>query len=104
MAADQLDYFARVADGPVSEQEEQARVSAEHRLPQNPVERIQDVGASHVSSDLSNILTSQSQGVLGCRNKEEGRSKWFMGNIKADTQLYVPLGADDSDDLEIVAV
>lgn len=27
-----------------------------------------------------------------------------MGSIKADTQLYVPLGDDDSDDLEIVAV
>ena len=104
MAADQLDNFARVADGPVGEQEEQPGVSAEHRLPQDPVERIQDVGASHVSSDLSNILTSQSQGILGCGNKEEKRSKWFMGNIKADAQLYVPHGADDSDNLEIAAV
>lgn len=76
MAADQLDNFARVADGPVGEQEEQARVSAEHRLPQDPVERIQDVGASHVGSDLSNILTSQSQGVLGCGNKEDQNGLW----------------------------
>lgn len=59
MAANQLNDFARVADGPVSEQEEQARVSAEHRLPQYPAERFQDVGPPHVSSDFPNVLTSQ---------------------------------------------
>ncbi len=59
MAADQLDDFARVADGPVGEQEEQAGVSAEHWLPQDPVERCQDVGPPHVSSDFLYILTSQ---------------------------------------------
>lgn len=36
MAANQLNNFARVVDGAVSEQEEQARVSAEHGLPQDP--------------------------------------------------------------------
>lgn len=64
MAADQLDDFARVVDGPVGEQEEQAGVSTEHRLPQDPLEWFQDVGPPHVSSDLPNILTSQGQGFL----------------------------------------
>lgn len=64
MAADQLDNFARVADSPVCQQEEQPGVSTEHRLPQDPVEGFQDVGPPHVSSDLLYILTSQGQGFL----------------------------------------
>lgn len=66
MAADQLDNFARVADSAVSEKEEQAGVSAEHRLPQDPVERRQDVGTPHVGSHLPHILTGQGQGFLRC--------------------------------------
>lgn len=64
MAANQLNNFARVADGTVGEQKEQARVSAEHGLPQDPAEWLQDVGPSHVCSDFPNILTSQSQCLL----------------------------------------
>lgn len=64
MAANQLNNFARVADGTVGEQEEYARVSAEHGLPQDPAERFQDVGPSHVCSGFPNILTSQGQGFL----------------------------------------
>lgn len=73
MAADQLDNLACVADGPVGEQEEQAWVSVEHRLPQDPVEWCQDVGPPHVGSDLPNILTSQGQGFLSCDDEEEKR-------------------------------
>lgn len=64
MAADQLDNSARVADSPVCEQEEQPGVSTEHRLPQDPVEGLQDVGPPHVSSDPLYILTRQGQGFL----------------------------------------
>lgn len=71
MAAHQLDNLARVADGPVGEQEEQAGVSGDHRLPQDPAERLQDVGAPHVSFDPLNILTSQSQGVLSRGDSEK---------------------------------
>lgn len=73
MAADQLDNSACVADGPVGEQEEQAGVSAEHRLPQDPAKWGQDVGPPHVGSDLPNILTSQGQGFLRCEDEEERR-------------------------------
>lgn len=64
MAANQLNNFARVADSTVGEQEEQARVSAEHGLPQDPAQRLQDVSPSHVCSHFPNIFTSQSQGLL----------------------------------------
>ncbi|TNN84438.1 hypothetical protein EYF80_005431 [Liparis tanakae] len=64
VAANQLDNFACVAGGSVSEQEEEAGVSAEHRLPQDPTERRQDVGPPHVGSDLPNIITGQRQGFL----------------------------------------
>lgn len=64
VAANQLNDFARVADGAVCEQEEEARVSAEHGLPQDPAERVQDVGPSHVCSDFPHILTSQGQTFL----------------------------------------
>lgn len=71
MAADQFDNFACVADGSVCEQEEQAGVSTEHRLPQDPVERRQDVGPPHVGSDLPDILTSQGQSLLNHHGEEE---------------------------------
>lgn len=74
VSADQLDNFARVADGAVGEQEQQARVSAGHGLPQDPVERRQDVGAPHVGSDLPDILAGHSQRLLGswrCRGEEQ---------------------------------
>lgn len=64
VAADQLDNSARVTDGAVSEQEEQAWVSVEHRLPQDPVERRQDVRAPHVCSDLPHVLAGERQGLL----------------------------------------
>lgn len=38
VAADQLDNFSRIADDAIREQEEQAGVSTDHRLPQDPVE------------------------------------------------------------------
>lgn len=72
MAADQFHNFARVADGPVGEQEEQAGVSADHRLPQDPVEWFQDVGPPHVSSELPNVLASQGEGFLRSEDEEEG--------------------------------
>lgn len=71
MAADQLDDPACVAHGPVREEKEQTGVSAEHRLPQDPVERCQDVGPPHVSSGLPDILTSQRQGFLDHEDEEE---------------------------------
>lgn len=67
VAADQLNDPARVADGSVCEQKEQTGMSAEHRLPQDPVERCQDVGAPHVGSNLPDILTRQCQGFLNKR-------------------------------------
>ena len=73
MPAHQLDDFARVADGPVGEQEEQAGVSAGHRLPQDPAERCQDVGPPHVGSDLPDVLTGQGQGLLDRRGEEGGK-------------------------------
>ncbi len=71
MAADHLDNFARVADGPIGEQEEQAGVTAEHGLSQDPLERCQDVGPPHVGSDLLHILTSQGQSVLSQGHQKE---------------------------------
>ena len=65
VSADQLDHFARVADGPVGEQEQQAGVSAARRLSQDPGERRQDVGAPHVGSDLPDVLARQGHGLLG---------------------------------------
>lgn len=64
MSADQFNDFAGVADGPISEQKEQAGVSTEHRLPQDPVKWCQNVGAPHVCSDLPDIITGHSQGFL----------------------------------------
>lgn len=64
VSADQLDDFAGVANGAVGEQEEQARVSPDHRLPQDPAQRIQDVGPAHVSSDLPDVLARQGQSFL----------------------------------------
>lgn len=71
MAAYQLNNFACVADGPICEQKEQAGVSTEHRLPQDPGERCQDVGPPHVSSDLPDVLTSEGQSLLDDKDEEE---------------------------------
>ena len=56
VAAQQLDDPPCVADSPVSEQEEQAGVTREQRLPQDPGERRQDVGPAHVGSDLLDVF------------------------------------------------
>lgn len=64
MAADEVNDPACVADSPVGEQEEQPWVAPVHGLPQDPAERRQEVGATHVSPDLPDMLTSHGQVVL----------------------------------------
>lgn len=69
MAADQLNNFACVADGAVREQEEQPGVATDHRLPQDPGERCQDVSSPHVRSDSPDVIASLGQGLLTRRRK-----------------------------------
>lgn len=69
MPADQLDDFAGVANSAVGEEEEQARVSPDLWLPQDPAQRVQDVGSTLVGSDLPDVLARQSQSFLS--NKED---------------------------------
>lgn len=64
MTADQLDDLAHVTDGSVGEDEEQARMTAPQRLPQDPAQRGQDVGTTHVSPDLLYIFTCSAQAFL----------------------------------------
>lgn len=64
MVAYQLNNLACVADSPVGEQKEQAGMPIVHWLPQDPIERRQDVGSPHVSSDFPDVFTSKGQGFL----------------------------------------
>ncbi len=64
VAAEQLNNFPRVTDGSVGQEEEQARMTSLHGLPEDPVERSQYVCAAHVSPYLLHMLTSQRQALL----------------------------------------
>lgn len=76
VSADQLDDFAGVANSAVGEQEEQAWVSPDHWLPQDPAQRIQDVGPTHVGSDLPDVLARQGQSFLS--NEEEDFHSFYL--------------------------
>lgn len=80
VSADQLDDFAGVADGAVGEQEEQAGVAPDYRLPQDPAEGIQDVGPAHVGSDLPDILARQGQSLLMCGDERDAASISVWGH------------------------
>lgn len=96
VASDQLDHLARITDGSISEKKKQTGMTAEHGLAQDPREGSQDVGASHVCSDFSDVLTSHCQGVLNKKNKPcvtslTQKKQIYCKSVIGDTTLSMSL-------------
>lgn len=72
MVPQQLEDLPRVAHGPVRQQEEQPGVAPGDRLPHDPLQRRQDVGAAHVSPDPPDALAGDGQALL---RKEQRRQQ-----------------------------
>lgn len=64
MVSHQLQHFPGVVDGTICDQEEKPGVALEHWLPDDPLEWGEDVGATHVSSHLLDVITGHGQALL----------------------------------------
>ena len=71
MVSHQLQHLPGVVDGAVCDQEEKPRAASEHWLPDDPLERGEEVGATHVSSHFLDAITGHGQVLL--QRKVEGR-------------------------------
>ena len=57
MVSHQLQHLPGVVDGTIRDQEEKPWVASERWLPDDPLERGEDVGATHVSSHFLDVIT-----------------------------------------------
>lgn len=74
MVPNQLQHLPGVADGTTRDQEEQPWVALMHRLPDDPLERGEDVGAPHVSPHTLDVVTGHGQALLQGRIVGEAHS------------------------------
>ena len=71
MVSHQLQHLPGVVDGTIRDQEEKPWVASERWLPDDPLERGEDVGATHVSSHFLDVITGHGQVLL--QRKVKGR-------------------------------
>lgn len=64
MVSQQLQHLPGVVDGTICDDEEQPRVASGHWLPDDPLERGENVGATHVSLHSPDVVTGLGQTLL----------------------------------------